>query len=206
MLGRELAGRFAHAVAYASEAHSGQVRKGTEVPYLSHLLAVAALTLEHGGTEVQASAAVLHDVVEDQGGEPRLRDVRGRFGAEVADLVAALSDAAPAAGETKPPWRERKTAYLRHLGELVADGHPAALVSLCDKLHNARSIVADASDPAGPGPAVFDRFSASPEETAWYYRSLRDTYRYGRLPARALGDFAETVDQLDGHAREATER
>jgi (p)ppGpp synthase/HD superfamily hydrolase len=206
MLGRELAGRFAEAVAYAAEAHAGQMRKGTEVPYLSHLLSVAALTLEHGGTEVQASAAVLHDVVEDQGGEPRLRDVRDRFGAEVADLVAALSDAAPAAGEAKPPWRERKSAYLRHLGVLVGDGHPAALVSLCDKLHNARSIVADASDPVGPGLAVFDRFSAAPEETAWYYRSLRDTYRHGRLPARVLGDFAGTVVQLECHAQEATGR
>jgi hypothetical protein len=119
--------------------------------------------------------------------------------------VAALSDAAPAPGEAKPPWLERKTAYLDHLGVLVADGHPAALVSLCDKLHNARSIVADASDPDGPGPAVFDRFTATAEQTAWYYRSLRGAYGNG-LPPRALREFAEVVDQLEWHAGEATGR
>jgi (p)ppGpp synthase/HD superfamily hydrolase len=193
-----LTGRFTDATAYAAIAHAGQVRKGTDVPYLSHLLAVAALVLEHGGGEVQATAAVLHDIVEDQGGRRRLEDLRVRFGDDVADVVEALSDAAPADGEAKAPWRERKEHYLQHLEHLVTTGHPAVLVSACDKLHNARAIVADATDPHGLGAAVWDRFRASPAETAWYYRSLTDVLGGAEgLPARLVRDLLSTVDALE---------
>jgi hypothetical protein len=195
--GHELAGRFAEAVAYAATAHGDQVRKGTDLPYVSHLLAVAALVLEHGGTEPQAVAALLHDVVEDRGGAPRLDDVRATFGDEVAQMVDDLSDAAPAEGEAKPPWRERKQAYLDHLAGLVAAGAPAALVSCCDKLHNAEAIVADATDPDGdPGLAVFERFSATPAQTAWYYRELAQRFRAARLPRRLVTRFDDAVEQL----------
>lgn len=191
-----LGGRFAEAVRYAAVAHAGQVRKGTDIPYLSHLLSVAALVLEHGGDELQATAGVLHDVVEDHGGLRRLEDVRVVFGDDVAGLVEALSDAVPTDGERKAAWEPRKRAYLEHLAELVAEDHPAVLVSLCDKLHNARSIVADAGDPAGPGAAVWDRFSASVEQTVGYYRSLADIYAGGRLPSRAVAAFEAEVAEL----------
>ena len=195
--GHQLAGRFAEAVAYAATAHGDQVRKGTDLPYVSHLLAVAALVLEHGGSEQQAVAAVLHDVVEDCGGGPRLDDVRATFGDDVATMVDDLSDAAPAAGEPKPPWRRRKQAYLDHLTGLVDARAPSVLVSCCDKLHNAEAIVADATDPDGaPGLAVFDRFSARPADTAWYYRELAQRFRAADLPARLVARLDRAVDRL----------
>lgn len=192
-----LTGRFSDAVSYAAIAHADHIRKGTEVPYLAHLLAVASLVLEHGGEEPQATAAILHDVVEDRSGQRRLEDLRVRFGDVVADLVAALSDAAPIAAEDKAPWGERKEACLDHLRGLAATGHPAVLVSLCDKLHNARAIVADATDPDGPGPEVWERFKADPEQVAWYYQSLRDVFADTEgLPRRAVREFVDVVDEL----------
>jgi (p)ppGpp synthase/HD superfamily hydrolase len=196
-----LAGRFTDAVYYAAVAHHGHLRKGTEIPYLSHLLSVAALVLEHGGSELQATAAVLHDVVEDCGGAPRLEDVRRTFGEEVAELVAALSDAVPEAGEEKDDWRPRKEAYLRHLEEMVADQHLATLVSLCDKLHNARAIVADAADEVdGPGVAIWSRFTGGSDGTVWYYRELARIFETSHLPHRAVRALAEVVEDLARHA------
>lgn len=194
------------AFAYAAEAHDGQVRKGTDIPYISHPVAVAALVLEFGGDTAQAAAGFLHDVAEDQGGRERLADVEDRFGGEVADLVRALSDALPAPGEAKAPWRERKVAYLEHLAELSEARHPAVLVSLCDKLHNARAIVADLGDPE-VGTAVFDRFSASGEGVAWMYRGLYEVFAAapeGLLPARALGEFGGLVATIEEAAAGAT--
>ena len=205
--GAALAGRFTDAVAYAVQAHGEQVRKATTIPYASHLLAVTSLVLDHGGSEAQATAAVLHDVVEDCGGAPRLADVRDRFGDDVAGMVDNLSDAAPSPGEAKPPWRQRKQAYLDHLGKLVADGAPAVLVSACDKLHNATAIVADATDPnEDPGLAVFDRFSAdAPADTAWYYRSLLRRYEGADLPDRLISALRHTLGRLEEAAAAADE-
>jgi (p)ppGpp synthase/HD superfamily hydrolase len=191
-----LTGRFTDAVAYAAIAHADHVRKGTEVPYLAHLLGVSSLVLDHGGSELQATAAVLHDVVEDRGGRRRLEDVRARFGDDVAVLVEALSDAVPDDGGDKGPWRARKEAYLQHLRALADAGHPAVLVSLCDKLHNARAIVADATDPAGPGAGVWDRFEPGAGEVAWYYRSLVEVFAAAELPPRAARELAATVAEL----------
>jgi hypothetical protein len=198
-----LTGRFVAAVEYAAVAHADHVRKGTDVPYLAHLLAVASLVLEHGGDEHQATAAVLHDVVEDRGGRRRLEDVRARFGPEVARLVDALSDAVPDDDGAKAPWRDRKERYLAHLHDLVVDDHPAVLVSVCDKLHNARAIVADATDPDGPGHGVWERFRGSPSEVAWYYRALVGTFGRSRtLPRRAVRSLEETVEELELQARQ----
>ena len=195
---------LAQAFAYAAEAHDGQVRKGTDVAYISHPMAVAGLVLEFGGDTAQAVAALLHDVAEDQGGRERLVDVHSRFGDEVAELVRALSDAVPARGEAKPPWRARKAAYLDHLADLTAARHPAVLVSLCDKLHNARCIVADLRDPE-VGAAVFDRFTADSGGTAWMYRQLHEVFAAaptGLLPTRALDEFAGLVRVIE-HAAAA---
>ncbi len=200
----DLTGPFSDAVSYALAAHDGQLRTGTRIPYASHLLAVCALVLEHGGGEVQATAAVLHDVVEDCGGQRRLDDVRVRFGPQIAELVEALSDSLSEDPATKAPWKPRKQAYLEHLRSLVQNEHPAALVSLCDKLHNARAIVADASDPDGPGAQVWDRFSADADEVAWYYRSVADILTTNpALPARARCELDHTVEQLAVLAAEA---
>jgi len=192
------------AIQYAAAAHGSQVRKGTEIPYLSHLLSVAALTMEFGGSAQQCQAAALHDVVEDCGAE-HLDVIAERFGADVAAMVSALSDATPLAGEAKPPWSERKTAYLDHLASLVAEQHPAVLVSACDKLHNAESIIADATDPGGdPGLEIFARFHASPAQTAWYYTELaRALLPAAYLPERLRARLATATSSVDRLARTA---
>ena len=166
------------------------MRKATSIPYVSHLFAVCSLVLEDDGTEEEAIAALLHDGPEDQGGEMVLDEIRGRFGVEVAAIVAGLSDAMASAGEAKPPWRVRKEGYLRHLEE----ASPSVLrVSLADKLHNARSILVDLR---ADGEAVWDRFNAGPAEQAWYYGELLGTFER-RLPAsRNLPDFRSVVHEL----------
>jgi len=155
--------RFDRALAYASALHRRQTRKGSDVPYVSHLLAVAAIVIENGGDEDQAVGALLHDAAEDQGGEPRLREIEALFGPAVARIVADCTDSWV---EPKPDWKTRKVAYLAAL-----PGKPAAslLVSLADKTHNARAI---AFDRGMVGEAVWERFTGGREGSLWYYRSL----------------------------------
>jgi (p)ppGpp synthase/HD superfamily hydrolase len=185
-----LTDRFDQAVRYAAGLHRVQVRKGTSIPYLSHLLAVCSLVLEDGGTEDEAIAALLHDGPEDQGGTPVLDEIQARFGDRVASMVAGLSDAMPAPGETKAPWRERKEAYLQHLGEATAS---VLRVSLADKLHNARSILVDLGT---DGEGVWDRFNAGPADQAWYYGQLLSAYQR-RLPtSRNLPELARVLAEL----------
>ena len=128
---------FETAFLYATHVHAGQARKATGIPYITHLMAVAAIVAEYGGDEVQVIAALLHDAPEDQGGEGRLEDIRQRFGEDVARIVSACSDTFE---DPKPPWWPRKEAYLKHL-ELAPT--EVLLVSAADKLHNSRAIVAD---------------------------------------------------------------
>jgi (p)ppGpp synthase/HD superfamily hydrolase len=180
------------AAVFAAETHALDLRKGTTVPYLSHLWSVAALVLEHGGSDEQVAAGLLHDVVEDHGGRARLEQVRGRFGDEVARLVEALSDTVvdTTSGAAKPPWRERKTAYLAHL---AAVDERIALVSACDKLHNARSIVADLR---AEGAALWGRFTETdPERQLWYYDGLVAALT-PKVPARLGGELARTVAEM----------
>jgi (p)ppGpp synthase/HD superfamily hydrolase len=154
--------QFDEALVYAHCAHRDHQRKGTEIPYVSHLLAVASIVLESGGDEDEAIAALMHDVVEDRGGSTRLADVRARFGDRVARIVEECSDTDVV---PKPPWRARKEAYIAHL----EDCSPEALrVSLADKLHNARSILADYRQ---IGDALWARFDPD-ADTVWYYRAL----------------------------------
>jgi GTP pyrophosphokinase len=159
---------YAEAFAYAEALHARQVRKGTNVPYLSHLMSVSALVLEDGGDEDEAIAGLLHDAVEDQGGRPTLEEIRRRFGENVARIVLACSDSET---EPKPPWRERKERYLAHLRHADAS---VRRVSSADKLHNARSILADYRV---IGDALWGRFTAGKDDTLWYYRSLVEAFR-----------------------------
>jgi len=178
-----LGGRFTEALAWAAELHRHQVRKGSDVPYLAHLLSVAALVLEHGGDEDLAIAAVLHDAVKDQGGQPVLDEIAQRFGARVADIVLGVSDSMTAKGALKAPWRDRKEKYLVHFAEASAD---VRLVSMADKLHNARSTV---NDLRRDGATTWDKFNATREDTLWFYRRFADLAR--GLDRRAI------VDELD---------
>ena len=149
-----LTDRFDRALLYATHVHGGQVRKGTPIPYIAHLLAVAATVLEYDGSEDMAIAALLHDAVEDQGGEPRLSDIRNRFGDRVADIVRSCSDTVvnSSAGQQKEDWHTRKKRYVEHLNLVDQD---TLLVSLSDKIHNARSILRDLRKPE-IGKAVWD--------------------------------------------------
>ena len=179
--------RFEEALIYAARLHANQRRKGTAIPYVTHLLAVAAIVGEHGGTEDEVIAALLHDAAEDQGGEARLVDIRARFGDEVAAIVRGCTDAET---QPKPPWRARKEAYIAHL----AEASPAVLlVSSSDKLHNARAILADLR---AHGEALWSRFAGGQAGTLWYYQSLAAAYaRRGGGPiaeelARVVGEIA----------------
>jgi (p)ppGpp synthase/HD superfamily hydrolase len=160
--------RFERALRYALHAHRGQTRKGKAAPVAAHLLGAAALVLENGGDEDQAIAALLHDAAEDAGGRERLADIRDRFGDRVAGIVEDCTDAWE---RPKPPWLERKRRYVRHLGEAREE---ALLVSLADKLYNVRAILLDQQ---AVGERVWERFSASPEETLAYYADLAEVFR-----------------------------
>jgi (p)ppGpp synthase/HD superfamily hydrolase len=160
--------RLQRAFRYAAEKHAGQTRKQTAVPYLSHLMAVASLVLEAGGDEDMAIAALLHDVVEDCGGMPRLREVRKQFGPRVAKIVEGCTDSF---SESKREWIERKKNYLLEVKHADAE---TRLVSASDKLHNVRTILADYRR---DGEAVWKRFTGKKEGTLWYYRALSDEYQ-----------------------------
>jgi (p)ppGpp synthase/HD superfamily hydrolase len=163
-----LTGRFIQALGYAARLHSRQVRKGKNRPYVGHLLGVASIVIEHGGDEDAVIAALLHDAVEDQGGLPRLREIRHKFGARVARIVEGCTDS----HETpKPPWRERK---LRYIARVRHESPEVRLVSAADKLSNAREILADHRL---EGDAVFERFQGRKDGTLWYYRALVNEFR-----------------------------
>ncbi len=180
--------KFVEALAYAADKHAMQTRKASEVPYLGHLLSVAGLVIEDGGTEKQAIAALLHDAAEDQGGEQTLADIAERFGSDVASIVEECSDTL----ETpKPPWRGRKERYIRHLREASDD---AVLVSLADKLDNARAILRDFR---AHGNTVWQRFSVQdPQSHLWYYRSLLGVFGQ-RTNSWMVAELRNVIDALE---------
>ena len=181
--------KFAEALLFASQLHERQVRKGSQVPYISHLLGVTALVLQDGGNETEAIAALLHDAVEDQGGMETLAEIQDRFGEQVAEIVLACSDTT---ASPKPPWRDRKQAYLEHL----ESASPQVLrVSLADKLHNARSILRDIHI---QGNAIWDKFNGGKTGTLWYYRSLYEFFSANRpgYMAEELGRVLADIEQL----------
>jgi len=185
--GIRLTDKVAKALALAIKAHDGQYRTKTAIPYIAHPMGVASIALEHGADEDLAMAALLHDVVEDGGAEYAVQ-IRAEFGDRVADIVAGCTDGVPDSAGNKPPWAERKEAYLRHLRSASDD---VLLVSGSDKLHNARAIVEDLLK---IGQDVFKRFSSSKEQTLWYYESLAQIFSSRGSPvAKAL---TETVDQM----------
>ena len=159
--------KFEDALTYAARLHRDQRRKGSDVPYVTHLLAVASIVGENGGTEDEVVAALLHDAPEDRGGKKRLEDIRARFGNAVAEIVDGCTDTYE---DPKPDWRPRKEAYVARVTTAKA---PVRLVSAADKLHNARSILADLRS---LGDELWDRFTGGKEGTLWYYRALVGAY------------------------------
>jgi (p)ppGpp synthase/HD superfamily hydrolase len=198
--------RFSAAVDYARLAHAGQLRKGTTIPCLQHLLGVASLVLEYGGDEDQAIAGLLHDVLEDCG-EAHAAAIGERFGARVLAIVRGCTDATAEgmAAVTDPDvrrrdWLRRKQAYLAHLAHATDD---MLLVSGCDKLHNARAILGDLERP-DVGRGVFDRFTGRRDGTLTYYRLLADLFTQRGVPmADALEREVERMTLLSGEASRA---
>ena len=183
-----LTSRFVDAVGYATHLHLDQARKGSGIPYAGHLLGVCSLVLEAGGSEDEAIAALLHDAAEDRGGETQLVKIRERFGENVEAIVRACSDSLL---ENKPDWKLRKREYLAHL---EGQSESALLVSLADKLFNARAILRDYE---AVGERVWERFNAGREGQLWYYRSLSDEFTR-LLPQSALTrELADIVKQLE---------
>jgi (p)ppGpp synthase/HD superfamily hydrolase len=179
--------RFEAALIYALHLHADQKRKGTTIPYISHLLAVAALVLEDGGNEDEAIAALLHDAIEDQGGEPVRQEIRRRFGDKVVQIVDACTDTDQT---PKPPWLERKKQHLEHL----RGASPEILrVSAADKLHNARAVLADLRR---HGTAAWGRFNGGREGTLWYYRRLVQIFRESG-PSFLVEELDRVVSELE---------
>lgn len=182
----KLGPRFHRAFLFAAEKHAGQTRKASTIPYIAHLMGVASLVLEFGGDEDQAIAALLHDVVEDCGGAPMLREVRRRFGNRVAKIVDGCTDSDTT---PKPPWRERKETYIRHLKNADEE---TRLVSAADKLNNIRSIL---SDYRSVGEAIWARFNGGRDGTLWYYRALLNEFL--RRPNRLVREFELATQELE---------
>lgn len=181
-----LSGKFEEAFQFAAEVHRHQKRKGTDVPYLTHLMSVAALVGEHGGDEEQMIAGLLHDAMEDQG--ITRQQIEGRFGKRVADIVDACTDSTE---QPKPPWRQRKARYIEHLRTASPD---IKLVSAADKLHNACSIL---SDLRVHGPALWSRFTVgSAEGVLWYFRGLVEAFRQG-WSHPVIDELEQTVRQIE---------
>jgi len=180
--------RFQEAIVYAIQAHAQQARKGGTIPYLAHLLAVAALVIEDGGSEDEAIAALLHDAGEDQGGEPRMQDIAARFGARVAGIVRECSDTLEM---PKPPREQRMRDYIAHL----PDASPGAVrVSMADKIHNARSMAADY---ALVGDKLWERFTLKTREpNEVYYRGLSAAFKEARASARLQRQLDTALDDL----------
>ena len=185
--------RYTQAFQLAAQLHQTQQRKGTQVPYLSHLMAVSSLVLEYGGTEDEAIAGLLHDAVEDQGGQATLELIRTQFGSAVADIVWAVSDTDEV---PKPAWKIRKETYIAHARTATPS---ARLVSACDKLHNLRSILRDYLEQGERQWARFVPEAPTLEEkremAVWYYSQLTQVYlEVG--PAQVGRELKRTLEQL----------
>ena len=181
-----LSERFDNALVYASQLHRDQVRKGSGVPYVAHLLSVSSRVLVAGGSEVQAIAGLLHDAAEDQGGQATLEDIQKRFGRPVAQIVADCTDSWV---DPKPKWRPRKEAYL---SALPAKPVTSLLVSLADKVDNAEAILHDYRN---IGDDLWSRFTGSREGTIWYYRTLSTIFLQA-LPCPLADELSRTVSQF----------
>lgn len=182
-----LSNRFSEALTYAAELHATQVRKGSGVPYIAHLLGTASIALEYGASEDEAIAALLHDAIEDRGGPTTREAIRNHFGDTVTAIVDGCtdSDATP-----KPPWRDRKQAYIDRISQA---SHSVRLVSAADKLYNARSILKDYRE---LGDRVWERFKGKKDGTLWYYNSLVEALRQAESTP-IVEELARTVLELN---------
>ena len=181
--------RYADALSWAAELHRHQCRKGKQVPYISHLIAVSALVWEDGGDEEQAIAALLHDAIEDAGVSGS--QIASRFGPRVAQIVVDCTDTSGAveAGGEKEPWLIRKTRYIEHLQSASTD---SLLVSAADKAHNARDMVLDARR----DPAMWPKFNAGLDGSAWYLQTLHQVFAQHLPHSRSVALLGESLQEI----------
>ena len=183
-----LSRQFEKALIYATRIHGGKLRKKTRIPYIGHILGVAAIALEYGANETEAIAALLHDTVEDCGGAKRLRDIERKFGKRVARIVEGCTDTDQI---PKPPWLERKKDYLAHVRQASM---PTKLVSVSDKLHNVRAILMDYRE---EGEKLWSRFNAGKQGALWYYRALVNAFRGGKRIQPLVQELDRVLTQLE---------
>jgi (p)ppGpp synthase/HD superfamily hydrolase len=187
-MGVRLVQRFEDALAFTARLHSTQTRKGTDIPYIAHLLAVSSLVITHGGDEDEAIAGLLHDAVEDQGGKPTLELIRAQFGERVATIIDGCTDTDV---QPKPPWQERKVRYLHYL---TVASPSVKLVAAADKLDNVRSILVDHRT---LGPSIWTRFNAAKADQQWFYRSCVTALEGGpQSLVRELGLAVQELERL----------
>jgi len=188
--------KFSKAVHYAAEVHKTQKRKGTDIPYIAHLLAVASIALEYGANEDEAIAALLHDAPEDAGGQDRLEEIRQQFGDIVADIVQDCSDTFDI---PKPPWKKRKNDYI---DSIASKSSSSRFVSAADKLHNARSILLDYRT---IGDALWSRFATGKVDVLWYYLSLVTAYgEGGSFRRQGFGDLLNDLNDVVNEIKRVT--
>jgi GTP pyrophosphokinase len=168
----KLSPQFEKALCYATRIHGGQLRKKTRIPYIAHILGVAAIAMEYGANEMEAIAALLHDAVEDCGGAKRLRDIDRKFGKDVARIVEGCTDTDQT---PKPPWLKRKKTYVAHVRHAPI---PTKLVSASDKLHNVRAIL---TEYRSEGERLWNRFNGGKQGALWYYRALVNAFSGKRI-------------------------
>jgi (p)ppGpp synthase/HD superfamily hydrolase len=181
--------RFSEALTFAERVHRTQTRKGNDIPYIAHLLAVSATVLEYGGDEDTAIAGLLHDAVEDQGGLEVLHEIDMRFGPRVAGIVEACSDSTSPDPEAKEPWETRKRAHIAKLATVEVD---VALVTAADKLHNLTAMIRDVHR---EGPGTLSRFSAEAAQLLWYFSSVASAIERHRATA-PVGEIEQGINQL----------
>jgi (p)ppGpp synthase/HD superfamily hydrolase len=182
-----LSRQFEKALTYATRIHGGQLRKKTRIPYIAHIIGVAAIAMEYGANETEAIAALLHDAVEDCGGAKRLRDIERKFGKKVARIVDGCTDTDR---RPKPPWLERKKAYVAHVRHAPM---PTKLVSASDKLHNVRAILMDYRK---EGERLWSRFNGGKQGALWYYRALVKAFT-GQHIEPLVQELNRTLTQLE---------
>ena len=191
----DLGPRFRDALHYSAVIHYDQSRKGGDVPYVGHLLGVAAIVIEEGGSEDEVIAALLHDVLEDQSAREKGLPIKELFGPEVYGLVVECSDL-DEDQKRSGTSAERKAAYIKRIPHKSPG---ALLISLADKLYNARSILLDLHRPGADPDDVFSRFHVGKAGTLQYYDDLLAAFEQTSLArnhARLVNEFADTVRRI----------
>ncbi|MFN2143896.1 MAG: HD domain-containing protein [Anaerolineales bacterium] len=183
----QLTEKFEQALLFAIHIHAGQTRKGSQTPYFAHILGVASLVLEDGGTETEAIAALLHDAAEDGAGQDTLDEIQAQFGAEITEIVLDCSDTLE---KPKPPWKERKQAHIEHL----KTSRPESVhVKLADKVHNANNLLRSLHE---HGPAIWDDFKGGRDGTLWYFKGMYEVFSLTRS-GYLMDEFARLIAEIE---------